>query len=112
MIFLQFVNHMHDGEHRMAQNHPRTGIAHDLPYLFPHILFIAMNHAFPTNRFVSPEYTLIHPLLGVFQQSLAVVTQVSVREMMMMAVYQYHVADRNFLSFEAGFHDAMIQKVR
>jgi hypothetical protein len=62
MIFLQFVNHMHDDEQGVSEKHPRPGKAHDFLYFFPHILFIAMHFAFGANRLVVPEYTLIQTL--------------------------------------------------
>jgi hypothetical protein len=74
--------------------------------------FIAMNPAFRTNRLVRPEYTLIHPLVGILQQSLAVVTQVFVMVMMMMAVKPDHMPDSYFFSFNTGFHNAMIVKIK
>lgn len=59
---------MPDGEDRMAQQHPWTGIAHQGFNPLPHFRFITVNRALIANRFIQPERALFNPLFGILQQ--------------------------------------------
>ena len=59
---------MPDRKNRMIEYHARSGKTHDLPDLFPHLRFIAMNLAIGTECFIIHEWTFVTPFTGILRK--------------------------------------------
>lgn len=96
-------------QHRMIQNHPRSGEPHDLSNLFSHFRLIAMHFTVCTKRFFFHKWAFLASLFCIIRKSLTVRTHLSPLffffQMVFPAIQPYHLFHNIlfFLSFLFSF---------
>jgi hypothetical protein len=100
---------MHQRKHRVAEQHSRTGVAHDGAHLLAHCGFVAVDGAIGAGRFVVVEAAFFDALNGVVEEKRALGARATAAGMVLSAVQLDHHADGAFFAFEAvvsGWHGA------
>ena len=93
---------MHQGEERVAIEHPGARVTHDLPDLLPHIRLVAVDGTFGAGRLAGTEGTAFETSEGVVAELPAVLTQVATRRVVCTTVERDHRADRPLFSLDPG----------
>lgn len=96
---------MAGGEDRVAFQHSRACVSHDLRYLLTHFGFVAVDAAFRAGGFIVAEFAGEKPFLSVFEQLSAFRAQIfSVCSMQGVTIYPYHGSYCLFFFFELCCH--------
>ncbi len=92
-LFFFCFHHMPYSRHRMMKYHPGTGKTHHLSDFLPHFRLVAMNLAVGAESFRLHKGTFVAARPGIFFESLAFWTKLSVRMVIFFAVEFYHLGN-------------------
>jgi hypothetical protein len=98
------VQKMTDSEERMAADHLRPGVTHDLPDSFSHLRLVTMDGTIGADGFVLAETAGYGPFLGISEQFIAIGAEITF-PMEIPAENLDHLMEGLGFSLDASVHE-------